>query len=183
MNFYFADFQLKSTDHIDETDGENRNQLEQKLQTDLPESSPRNRTENFNLDNTALMQESTHNTSSFYELNKQSHGFVDITSTIVNLDIFDDQLSTSSLSNASRFSSEATPLSTTTPPISLSDVIDKNLMHFAVSPNKKSSIKIDDSAVNSTATRTSELVDDINNGCATISLTEDDNSDNNSGTL
>uniref|UniRef100_A0A1A9UHI6 BCAS3 domain-containing protein n=1 Tax=Glossina austeni TaxID=7395 RepID=A0A1A9UHI6_GLOAU len=176
-------FQLKSTDHIDETDGENRNQFEQKLQTDLTESSPRNRTENFNLDNTALMQESTHNTSSFYELNKQSHGFVDITSTIVNLDIFDDQLSTSSLSNASRFSSEATPLSTTTPPISLSDVIDKNLMHFAVSPNKKSSIKIDDSAVNSTATRTSELVDDINNGCATISLTEDDNSDNNSGTL
>uniref|UniRef100_T1P8Z6 Breast carcinoma amplified sequence 3 n=1 Tax=Musca domestica TaxID=7370 RepID=T1P8Z6_MUSDO len=51
--------------------------------------------------------------------------------TIVNIDIFDDQLSTSSLSNTSRFSCENAPLATTTPPISLNGVIDTNLMHFS----------------------------------------------------
>lgn len=57
----------------------------------------------------------------------------DVTSTIVNIDIFDDQLSMSTNSNTSRFSCEAGPISTTTPPISLNGVIDTNLMHF--SPN------------------------------------------------
>uniref|UniRef100_A0A1I8P4J9 Uncharacterized protein n=1 Tax=Stomoxys calcitrans TaxID=35570 RepID=A0A1I8P4J9_STOCA len=51
--------------------------------------------------------------------------------TIVNIDIFDDQLSTSSLSNTSRFSCETAPLTTTTPPISLNGCIDTNLMHFS----------------------------------------------------
>lgn len=83
-------------------------------------------------------------TSSFQSTKKQQHlqyltnnamenCFAPDESTIVNIDIFDDQLSASSNSNTSRFSCEATILNTTTPPLSLNGVINTNLMHF--SPN------------------------------------------------
>lgn len=86
--------------------------------------------------------------------------------TIVNIDIFDDQLSTSSISNTSRFSCETAPLTTTTPPISLNGVIDTNLMHFShnmgattttskVEKKLKNDTSKTDNITNSTTTSTS----------------------------
>ncbi|KAI8127778.1 Breast carcinoma-amplified sequence 3 like protein [Lucilia cuprina] len=100
-------------------------------------SEPNNKSQITNMATSTLpsQQDSTeaYNCTSKNVKQQKSYFGNDGTSTIVNIEIFDDQLSTSSNSNTSRFSCEATPLSTTTPPISLNGVIDTNLMHFSPS--------------------------------------------------
>lgn len=99
----------------------------------------------------------------------------DESSTIVNIDIFDDQLSTSSNSNTSRFSCETTPLNTTTPPISLNGVINTNLMHF--SPNSVAPLSTENTSRDSNFTsEENEICHD--NRDNVIANTNNDNCDN-----
>lgn len=96
-------------------------------------------------------------------------------STIVNIDIFDDQLSASSNSNTSRFSCEATPLNTTTPPISLNGVINTNFMHF--SPNSTEPLNTENTSRDSNFT-SEEIEIYHDNRDNVIANTNYDNCDN-----
>lgn len=97
--------------------------------------------------------------------------------TIVNIDIFDDQLSTSSISNTSRFSCETAPLTTTTPPISLNGVIDTNLMHFShnVGATTTTSSKVDKNSEKMMKNETSKADNIINSTTTSTSSSQSDN--------
>lgn len=80
-------------------------------------------------------------------------------STLVDVNLFDDQLSTSRNSNTGRFSYQAAPLTTTPSPIILNGVIDTNLMHFTPSTTESLSSE----SVCCASNRLSEISFPVNN--------------------